>query len=85
MTNSEKNRQNKARRLQELSQLARQRYLNTGGDPLHSANDKHLTNEEKEEFKTLLSQVFDQEYINRYLEQNQPLKSRQNLGVREKE
>lgn len=37
-------------RMIELSDLARQRYLESGGDPHHSADDKYLTAAEKKEF-----------------------------------
>jgi hypothetical protein len=68
MTNAEQLRQQKARRLQQLSRLARERYLESGGDPYRSANEQQLTKAEQEEFQNLLSQVFDPEYIQRYRE-----------------
>jgi len=68
MTNAEQLRQQKARRLQQLSRLARERYLESGGDPSRSANEQQLTKAEQEEFQNLLSQVFDPEYIQRYRE-----------------
>ncbi|NCQ71660.1 MAG: hypothetical protein GPI99_17115 [Microcystis aeruginosa W13-15] len=68
MTNAEQLRQQKARRLQQLSRLARERYLESGGDPSRSANEQQLTKAEQEEFQNLLSQVFDPEYIQRYQE-----------------
>lgn len=85
MTNPEQIRQQKARRLQQLSQLARKRYLDAGGNPLRYANEQQLNDEEQQEFQTLLSQVFDQEYINQYLDKHQKLKSRQNLPTMKKE
>ncbi len=42
----------------ELSDLARQRYLQSGGDPHHSADDKYLTAAEKKEFLALGRLVF---------------------------
>lgn len=68
MTNAEQLRQQKARRLQQLSRLACERYLESGGDPYRSANEQQLTKAEQEEFQNLLSQVFDPEYIQRYQE-----------------
>jgi len=68
MTNAEQLRQQKARRLQQLSRLARERYLESGGDPSRSSNEQQLTKAEQEEFQNLLSQVFDPEYIQRYQE-----------------
>ncbi|NCR89884.1 MAG: hypothetical protein GPJ05_11835 [Microcystis aeruginosa G13-10] len=73
MTNAEQLRQQKARRLQQLSRLARERYLESGGDPSRSANEQQLTKAEQEEFQNLLSQVFDPEYIQRYQEKNPQL------------
>ncbi|TRU87882.1 MAG: hypothetical protein EWV76_07345 [Microcystis novacekii Mn_MB_F_20050700_S1] len=67
-TDPEQLRQQKARRLQELSRIARERYLESGGDPSRSANEQQLTKAEQEEFQNLLSQVFDTEYIERYRE-----------------
>ena len=49
-------------RLIELSDMARQRYLNAGGDPRRSAGSLHgndyLTDEERKEFLQLGRQVF---------------------------
>ncbi|MBC6418685.1 MAG: hypothetical protein GDA44_07755 [Prochloron sp. SP5CPC1] len=45
-------------RMIELSDLARQRYLESGGDPHHSADDKYLTAAEKKEFFALGRLVF---------------------------
>lgn len=59
-------RQQKARRMGELAAIARQRYLDDGGDPLRSANEKYMTEEEQKEFLDLGRQVFDDEYINNY-------------------
>ena len=57
----------------ELGRLARQRYLDAGGDPLRSANENYLTEEEQQEYLELGRQVFDDDYINNYLQ-----KKRQN-------
>ena len=52
----------------ELAAIARQRYLEAGGDPLRSANENYLTEEERQEYLQLGRQVFDDEYINNYLQ-----------------
>ncbi len=45
-------------RLVELSHLARQRYLEAGGDPHRAADESLLSGEEKTEFLKLGRQVF---------------------------
>ena len=45
-------------RMIELSDLARQRYLEVGGDPQRPADEKYMTEEEKEEFFELGKMVF---------------------------
>ncbi|HCF29280.1 MAG TPA: hypothetical protein DEV81_19240 [Cyanobacteria bacterium UBA11049] len=57
----------------ELATIARQRYLDAGGDPRRSANEKYMTEEERQEYLELARQVFDDEYIKNYLD-----KKRQN-------
>lgn len=64
----EKIRQQKARRMLELSGIARQRYLDAGGNPIRSSNEKYMTKSEQQEFLELGAQVFDDEYINNYLQ-----------------
>jgi hypothetical protein len=66
MSDPESIREQRARRLQELSRLARRRYLDRGGDPLKSSDENQLTDEEREEFQTLLHSVFDRAYLDRY-------------------
>lgn len=56
------------RRIGELFAIARQRYLDAGGDPYRSANETWMTEAERQEFLELGRQVFDDEYINNYLE-----------------
>lgn len=45
-------------RMIELSDLARKRYLEAGGDPRRAADDKYMTDEERKEFLTLGRIVF---------------------------
>ncbi|MBO1347175.1 MAG: hypothetical protein EBE86_007160 [Hormoscilla sp. GUM202] len=45
-------------RMIEISDLARQRYLDAGGDPRRAADDKYLTDLEKQEYFQLGRQVF---------------------------
>ncbi|NER35542.1 MAG: hypothetical protein F6J93_16380 [Oscillatoria sp. SIO1A7] len=45
-------------RMIELSDLARQRYLDAGGDPRRSADERYMTDEEKKEYFELGRQVF---------------------------
>lgn len=46
------------RRMIELSDLARQRYLDAGGDPRRAADDRYMTNQEKKEYLELGRLVF---------------------------
>lgn len=45
-------------RMIELSDLARERYLDAGGDPRRAADDKYMTDEEKKEYFELGRLVF---------------------------
>lgn len=45
-------------RFRELFKVARQRYLESGGDPLRAADGKYLTDEEKKEFFEMGRQIF---------------------------
>lgn len=73
MTTSEQSRQKQARRMLELCKISRQRYLDAGGDRRLSVGslngNENFTDEEKQEFLELAQQVFDTEYINKYLQQ----------------
>lgn len=73
MTKIEHIKQLQAARMGELATIARQRYLDAGGDPRRSANEKYMTEEERQEYLELARQVFDDEYIKNYLD-----KKRQN-------
>lgn len=70
--------QEQAQRMLELFSIARQRYLESGGDPNHSANEQWLTQAEKEELLSLGEQVFSEQYIKEYKtrkqQQNQQVK-----------
>lgn len=46
-------------RMIELSDIVRQRYLDAGGNPRRSADEKYMTAEEKQEFFKLGRLVFD--------------------------
>jgi hypothetical protein len=45
-------------RMIKLAEVARQRYLDAGGNPKRSANDQYWTQEEKQEFLQLGRQIF---------------------------
>ncbi|MEH2379629.1 MAG: hypothetical protein V7K27_12220 [Nostoc sp.] len=49
----------KYQRLREIFALARQRYLEAGGDPRRPTDNHYLTNEEKQEAFEIGVQVFD--------------------------
>lgn len=68
MTKTKHIKKQQADRMGELAAIARQRYLEAGGDPLRSANENYLTEEERQEYLQLGRQVFDDEYINNYLQ-----------------
>jgi hypothetical protein len=71
MTNPEKIKQKKAQRMLQLFSTARQRYLESGGDPYSSANKKWMTETEQQEFLELGEQIFDEEQIKKCLEKKQ--------------
>ncbi|MEH2145155.1 hypothetical protein [Nostoc sp.] len=59
--------QQQAQRILELFAIARQRYLDTGGNPRCTPSglkgDDYMTDEEKQEALILGRQIFTQEYI----------------------
>lgn len=63
MTKPENTKQQQARRLRELFDIARQRYLDTGGDPRRTPSgrkgDDHMTDVERQEALELTRQIFD--------------------------
>ncbi|MCY7386187.1 MAG: hypothetical protein LH628_27205 [Microcoleus sp. CAN_BIN18] len=65
------------RRLGELMAIARQRFLDAGGDPRHPPSglkgDDYMTDAERQEALTIARSLFNDEYIKTYLE-----KKRQN-------
>lgn len=76
MTESQKIKQQQAQRILELFAIARQRYLDAGGDP-HGIpsgrkGEDYLTDEERQEALALGRQVFDSEYIQGFLSQFRP-------------
>lgn len=54
---SEPTESTKYQRMMQLSDLARQRYLEAGGDPQRAADDRHLTDAERKEFLELGRQL----------------------------
>lgn len=77
MTNQNQIRKEQDRRLGELMAIARQRFLDAGGDPRHLPSglkgDDYMTDAEREEALAIARSLFNDEYINSYLE-----KKRQN-------
>lgn len=71
--------QQQAQRILELFAIARQRYLEAGGNP-HSTpsgykGDDYITDEERQEALSLGRQIFNEEYINNFLTQCQTSQS----------
>lgn len=60
------------RRLGELMAIARQRFLDAGGDPRHPPSglkgDDYMTDAEREEALTIARSLFNDEYIKSYLQ-----------------
>ena len=77
MTKINSLRQQQSLRLGELAKLARNRYLEAGGDPHQAANgNEWLTERERQEYLSLARQVFDRESIDNYLQSHSSLKAR---------
>lgn len=71
MTPTELIKHQQSLRMGELAEIARQRYLESGGEPHRAANGHEwLTDEEKEEYLRLARQVFDEESIANYLQKH---------------
>ncbi len=71
MTATNPIKQQQIKRMGELAEISRQRYLDAGGDPLHSTNGHEWMNEdEKQEYLMLARQVFDRESVNNYIKNN---------------
>ncbi|HBK97396.1 MAG TPA: hypothetical protein DD001_08670 [Microcoleaceae bacterium UBA10368] len=60
------------RRLGELMAIARQRFLDAGGDPRHPPSglkgDDYMTDAERQEALTIARSLFNDQYIKTYLE-----------------
>lgn len=71
MTKPDRVKQQQASRMLELLAIARQRYLEAGGDPRRTPSgregDDYMTDRERQEALELGRQVFDDDYINNYL------------------
>ncbi|MEH2043829.1 hypothetical protein [Nostoc sp.] len=67
MTQSNTIKQQQAQRILELFAIARQRYLDAGGNPRRTPKglkgDDYMTDEERQEALVLGRQIFPQEYI----------------------
>jgi hypothetical protein len=60
-----------SQRMGELGKIARQRYLEAGGDPYRGADgNQWLTEEERQEYLRLARQVFDEESISNYIKKH---------------
>lgn len=73
MTQPNSLKQQQAHRMLELLAIARQRYLEAGGDPLTipsgRKDDDYMTDQERQEALALGRQIFDEEYTNNFLMQ----------------
>ncbi|MBE9187154.1 hypothetical protein IQ270_21475 [Microcoleus sp. LEGE 07076] len=71
MTKPHDIRREQDRRLGELMAIARQRFLDAGGDPRHPPSglkgDDYMTDAEREEALTIARSLFNDEYIKSYL------------------
>ncbi len=71
MTKPHDIRREQDRRLGELMAIARQRFLEAGGDPRHPPSglkgDDYMTDAEREEALTIARSLFNDEYIKSYL------------------
>ena len=71
MTKPHDIRRQQDRRLGELMAIARQRFLDAGGDPRHPPSglkgDDYMTDAEREEALTIARSLFNDEYIKTYL------------------
>ncbi|MEG4805900.1 hypothetical protein QUA82_17350 [Microcoleus sp. F8-D3] len=71
MTKPHDIRREQDRRLGELMAIARQRFLDAGGDPRHPPSglkgDDYMTDAERQEALTIARSLFNDEYIKTYL------------------
>ncbi|MEG3934030.1 MULTISPECIES: hypothetical protein [unclassified Microcoleus] len=72
MTKPHDIRREQDRRLGELMAIARQRFLDAGGDPRHPPSgikgDDYMTDAERQEALTIARSLFNDEYIKTYLQ-----------------
>ena len=72
MTKPHDIRRQQDRRLGELMAIARQRFLDAGGDPRHPPSgikgDDYMTDAERQEALTIARSLFNDQYIKTYLE-----------------
>ena len=72
MTKPHDIRREQDRRLGELMAIARQRFLDAGGDPRHPPSglkgDDYMTDAERQEALTIARSLFNDQYIKTYLE-----------------
>jgi hypothetical protein len=71
MTKPHEIRREQDRRLGELMAIARQRFLDAGGDPRHPPSglkgDDYMTDAERQEALSIARSLFNDEYIKSYL------------------
>ena len=71
MTKPHDIRREQDRRLGELMAIARQRFIDAGGDPRHPPSglkgDDYMTDAERQEALTIARSLFNDEYIKTYL------------------
>ncbi|MEG4270535.1 MULTISPECIES: hypothetical protein [unclassified Microcoleus] len=72
MTKPHDIRREQDRRLGELMAIARQRFIDAGGDPRHPPSglkgDDYMTDAERQEALTIARSLFNDEYIKTYLQ-----------------
>lgn len=72
MTQSSSQKQQQVQRILELFAIARQRYLDAGGNPQRTPSglkgDDFMTDEERQEALILGRQIFNEEYIEQFLQ-----------------
>ncbi|MEH2386263.1 MAG: hypothetical protein V7K14_10890 [Nostoc sp.] len=79
MTQSNTIKQQRSQRILELFAIARQRYLDAGGNPRRTPTglkgDDYMTDEERQEALVLGRQIFPQEYIDKTARSIKPVES----------
>jgi hypothetical protein len=78
-------RQKQIKRLRELAQISKHKYLESGGDPhlsVGSFNNNDCLNEsEKQELSVILNQLVKKEEITQYFQENGTWREKYNLKV----